>query len=71
MWYIAIALRLLMIAVWIKMMSLGGWDFNTPPFISGIGFILVTLYFGLLSIFWPKSMLCPFFGKVWCDSKNK
>ena len=59
MWYVAMILRILIILVWIQMMNLSGWTPNTPPFCSGVGFILIWVYFALLSIVGPKKMLCP------------
>ena len=64
--FFAIILRILIIVVWFKMLSISGWKPNTPPFCSWIGFILIGLYLALQAIFWPKAMTCPF-GKC----KNK
>jgi predicted tellurium resistance membrane protein TerC len=70
--YFAIILRILIIAVWIKMMALWNWTPNTPPFCSGIGFILIWIYLTLQALIWPKAMLCPFTQKcrekMWCKS---
>ena len=60
--YFAMILRILIIVVWFKMMSMGGaegWTPNTPPFCSGIGFVLIGLYLALQSFVWPKALLCP------------
>jgi len=72
--YFAIILRILIIVVGFKMMSLGNWTPNTPPFCSGIGFILIGLYLGLQAMIWPKAMLCPFTAscrkKMGCKSEK-
>ncbi len=63
---IAMILRVLLVLVWIKMMSISGWTPDTAPFCSGVGFILAAVYFALLSIAGPKKMLCPLFhGCKW------
>lgn len=64
MWIVAMILRIGLIIVSIKMMSLSDWSFNAAPFINGIWFIIITIYFALLSIVWPKKMLCPLFNSV-------
>jgi len=64
--YFAIILRILIILVGFKMMSMGwaeGWTHGTPPFCSGIGFVLIGLYLSLQAMIWPKAMLCPFTAK--------
>lgn len=61
--YFAIILRILIVIVWIKMMMLWKWTPDTAPFCSGIGFVLVGLYFTLQAMIWPKAMLCPFTAK--------
>lgn len=58
---IAMILRVLVIVVWFKMMSLSWWEINTAPFVSGIGFIALGLYLILQAIKWPKALLCPIF----------
>jgi hypothetical protein len=58
--YFAIVLRILIIAIWIKMMALWNWTPNTPPFCSGIGFILIGVYLSLQALFWPRALICPF-----------
>jgi hypothetical protein len=58
--YFAVALRVLIILVWFKMMYLWNWEPNTVPFCSWIGFIVVWVYFTLLAVVWPKALLCPF-----------
>jgi len=57
--YFAMLLRVLIFVAWFKMMSLSGWTPNTAPFCSGIGFVLIGLYFALQSFVWPKALLCP------------
>ena len=64
--YFAIVLRIAIILVGFKMMSMGGtngWEANTAPFCSGIGFIVVGLYLTLQAMAWPKALLCPFTAK--------
>ena len=61
--YFAIVLRVLIVIIWFKMLALSGWDANTAPFCSGIGFIVVGLYLGLQAMIWPKALLCPFTAK--------
>ena len=58
---LAMILRVLLVVVWIKMMSISAWTPDTAPFCSWIGFILVAAYLALLSIAGPKKMLCPLF----------
>jgi len=65
-------LRVLIVVVWFKMMVLGNWDYNTAPFVSGLWFVLIWLYFAIQSIAWPKSTLCPLFhgcGSKWCKKE--
>lgn len=57
--YFAMLLRVLIIVVWFKMMSISGWTPQTAPFCSGIGFVLIGLYLALQSFVWPKALLCP------------
>jgi len=61
--YFAIILRILIIVIGFKMMSLGNWEPNTAPYCSGVGFVLIGLYLGLQAMIWPKAMLCPFTKK--------
>lgn len=61
--YFAIILRIAIVVVWIHMLQLAQWTPNTPPFCSGIGFILIGLYLWLQAMIWPKAMLCPFTAK--------
>jgi len=58
--YIAIVIRILIIVVWIKLMSLSGWKPLTPPFCSWLWFILIWLYLVLQALFGPRAMTCPF-----------
>ena len=72
--YFAMILRIAIIVMWVHMMHLGNWTPNTPPFCSGIGFILIGLYLALQSAVWTKAMLCPLFSKyrekMGCKSKK-
>lgn len=61
--YFAIILRIAIVVVWFKMLSLSGWTPVTVPFCSGIGFILIGVYLTIQSMIWPKAMLCPFTAK--------
>jgi hypothetical protein len=64
--YFAMVLRVLIVLVGFKLMSMGwaeGWTPQTAPFCSGIGFILVGLYLSLQAMFWPKALLCPLGAK--------
>ena len=61
--YFAMALRVLIVLVWFQMLSLSGWELNTAPFCSGIGFIIVGLYLALQAMVWPKALLCPLGAK--------
>ena len=61
--YFAMALRVLIVLVWFKMLSLSGWESNTAQFCSGIGFIVVGVYLTLQAMAWPKALLCPFTAK--------
>lgn len=63
---VAMILRILIILVWIKMMALGNWTPDTPPFCSGVGFILIWIYFTLMATVGPKALLCPLKK---CDSE--
>jgi len=58
---IAMILRILIVVIWFKMLSISGWTPDTAPFCSGIGFIALWLYLALQAAFWPKAMLCPIF----------
>ena len=69
--YFAIILRILIIVIWVQMLILAEWKPHTPPFCSGIGFILIGLYLALQAIMWPKSMICPFFGGCKIDANKK
>jgi hypothetical protein len=69
MWYIALIIRLLIIATWIFMIVQNPVP-QTPPFCSWAAFILIGVYLQLLSVFWPKAMLCPFFDcRDWACKK--
>jgi len=57
--YFAMVLRVLIVLVGFKMMSISGWTPQTAPFCSGIGFILIGLYLALQAFVWPKALLCP------------
>lgn len=73
--FVAVIIRILIIAMWVNLMYLSWWTPATPPFCSGISFILVWIYLQLQSVFWPKSMLCPLFHGCksdWaCKKENK
>lgn len=70
MWFFAMALRVLIIIVWVKMLYISGWKADTAPFCSGIWFILIWIYLALQAIAWPKAILCPLFHKgEWCCKK--
>ncbi|MDQ7008798.1 MAG: hypothetical protein Q9M94_00725 [Candidatus Gracilibacteria bacterium] len=66
--YFAMVLRVLIILVGFKMMSISGWTPQTAPFCSGIGFILIGLYLAIQAAIGPKAMLCPLFSK--CREKG-
>lgn len=68
---IAILLRILIIAVWIKMMSLSWWTPDTAPFCSWVWFIALGLYLALQAIKGPKAMLCPLFHGCKIDESCK
>lgn len=61
--YFAMVLRVLIVLIWFKMLSISGWTPATAPFCSGIGFILIGLYLALQAAVWPKAILCPLFSK--------
>lgn len=61
--YFAMVLRVLIVLIWFKMLSLSGWTPATEAFCSGIGFILIGLYLAIQAAIWPKAMLCPLFSK--------
>ena len=56
---LAIILRVLIIVIWFKMLSLSNWTPDTAPFCSWIWFIAIGIYFAIQAIKWPKSTLCP------------
>jgi len=66
----AMLLRATIIIVWIIMLYLSWWNMSSPPFVSGIGFIVSGIYLVLQAIVWPKALLCPLFHKSeWCCKK--
>jgi len=57
--YFAMVLRVVIILIGFKMLSISGWTPNTAPYCSGIWFILVGVYFAIQAFVWPKALLCP------------
>ena len=55
----AIILRILIIAIWFKILVLSNCTPNTTLFCSWIGFIAIGIYFAIQAIKWPKYLLCP------------
>ncbi len=59
--YLAIALRLLILIIGVKILMIEGWDISTASSLSGIAFVFIAVYFGLMSLVWEASLACPFF----------
>jgi len=70
MWYVALVMRLAIVGIWIFMMVQNPVP-QTPPFCSGLAFVLIWAYLGLTAVAWPKAMLCPFKKCDSCSSVKK
>ena len=63
--YFAAILRILLVAIWIRIMYLNNFDFWTIETCTWIALILVAIYFAVIAKFGVEAVSCPT-----CKGKN-
>lgn len=67
--YLSLFIRLAIIIIWIYMI-IKNPEHDEATLLSGIQFVLIWIFISMLSVFWGKSIRCPFIKCEWENCKK-